>query len=102
MLECSTFIVNLTITIDISLSDHFVDLFVSELLAKVCHHVTQLSGRNETVAVLVEDTERFADFLLAVRVLHLARHHCQELWKVYGSIAISIYLVYLYAGFNVC
>ena len=94
-----TFVVDLTVTIDISLADHLVDLLVGELLAQIGHDVTQLSRRYEAVAVLVEDAERFADLLFGVRVLHLARHHRQELWKVDGAVAVCVYLVYL---FNFC
>lgn len=36
---------------------------------------------------LVKDTECFSDLLLAVCVLHLPRHHGQELWEVYRSIS---------------
>ena len=37
--------------------DHLVNLLVCELLAEVGHNVAQLSGRDEAVAVLVEDLE---------------------------------------------
>jgi hypothetical protein len=50
-------VVDLTITIDIGLTDHLIDLLVSELLTKVSHDVTELSGRNESISVLVEDLQ---------------------------------------------
>ena len=47
-----TFVIDLTIAVDISLADHLVDLFIGQLLAEVGHHVTKFGGRNEPVAVL--------------------------------------------------
>jgi hypothetical protein len=35
-------VVNLPVAVDVRLSDHLVNLLVSQLLAKVGHHVTQL------------------------------------------------------------
>ena len=35
-----TFIVNLSISIYISFSDHFVDFFIRQLLTEVCHHMS--------------------------------------------------------------
>ena len=52
------FVVDVTVTVDIGLSDHFIDLLIGELLAKVSHHMAQLRGGDETVAVFVEDAER--------------------------------------------
>ena len=60
-----TFIVDLAVSINISLSDHLVHLLVSQLLPQVGHHVTQLCGADEAVAVLVKDPEGFSDLLLA-------------------------------------
>lgn len=82
-----TLVIDLSVAVDVGLADHLVDFLVSELLAEVSHHVAQLGGRDEPVAVLVENTERLTDLLLAVRVFHLARHHCQEFGEVYRAIA---------------
>jgi len=70
------FVVDLTVAVNVGLPDHFIDLLVCELLAEVGHDVPQLGGRDEPVAVLVEDAERLPDLLLRVRVLHLARRSC--------------------------
>jgi hypothetical protein len=67
--------------------NHLVYFFISELLAQVGHDVTQLSRRDKAVAVLVEDSERFANLLLAICVFHFARHHRKKLGKVYGAVA---------------
>ena len=36
---------------------------------------------------LIEYAERFADFVLGVRVFHFSRHHGEELWEIDGSIS---------------
>ena len=81
-----TFVVDLTVAVDVGFSDHLVDLLVSELLAEVGHHVPQLGCRDETVAILIEDAEGLADLLLTVRVFHFASHHCEEFGEVNGAI----------------
>merc|ERR1711924_303810 len=60
------FVVDLAITINVSLTDHFIDFFVGELLAEVGHDVTKLCSGDEAVAVLVEDLESLKDLLLGV------------------------------------
>merc|ERR550537_1977948 len=75
-------VVDLAVAVDISLTDHLVNLLVRELLAEVRHHVAELSGGDEAVAVLVEHLERLLELLLGVRVLHLARHEGEELREV--------------------
>ena len=59
------FVVDLAIPVNVCLADHLIHLLVSQLLPQVGHHVTQLSGADEAVAVLVEDPEGFSDLLLA-------------------------------------
>jgi hypothetical protein len=78
-------VVDLAITIDISLTDHLVNFLVGQLLPK-------LSSRDETVLVLVKDTEGLLQFLLGISV-HLPCHEVQELREINGPVAISINLV---------
>ena len=47
-------VVDLAVTVNIRLPDHLINLLVRELLTEVSHDVSQLSSRDETVAVLVE------------------------------------------------
>lgn len=82
-----TFVVHLPVAVDIRLPDHLVDLLVGKLFAEICHDVPELGRRYEAVAVLVEHPEGLPDLLLAVRVLHLARHHGQELGEVDRTVA---------------
>lgn len=48
-----TFIVDLSVSVDICFSDHLVYLLVGQLLTQVGHHVTQLRCADVTVSVLV-------------------------------------------------
>lgn len=81
-----TFVVDLTVAINIGLADHLVDLLVRQLLAQIRHYVAQLGGRDETVAVLVEYSESLSNLLFAVGVLHFTRHHRKELGKINGAV----------------
>lgn len=49
-----TLIVDLAIAVDVSFTDHFVHLLVSELLAQVCHDVPQLGCTDVAITVLHE------------------------------------------------
>ena len=51
-------IVDVSVTVDISLSDHFIDLLVSQFLAEISHNMPQLSRRNVSVAIFIEDTKK--------------------------------------------
>ena len=90
-----TLVIDLSVAVDVGLADHLVDLLVGELLAEVGHDVAQLGRGYEPVAVLVEDAERFADFLLTVRVLHFAGHHRQEFGEIYRAVAWNSKKVYV-------
>jgi hypothetical protein len=86
-------VVDLAIAIDISLTDHLVDLLIGQLLAEVGHDVAELGSGDETILVLVEHPERLLELFLRVGVLHLASHEVEELREVDGAIAVSINLV---------
>ncbi|KAL9273285.1 hypothetical protein AKJ16_DCAP09418 [Drosera capensis] len=87
-------VIDLSITIDIGLTNHFINFFISQLLAQIRHHVPQFSSRDETILVLVKNPESFLELLFGVRVFHLPGHKVQELWEVDGAITISIDFVY--------
>merc|ERR1711924_275685 len=86
-------IIDLAIAINVGLADHLIDLFISELLPEVGHHVPQLRSTDESIAIAVENLESFDELLLRVSVLHLTSHQRKELWEIDGSIAISVHLV---------
>ena len=49
-----TFVVDESVSVDVGLADHLLDLVVAELLAECHHHLPQLARRDVPVAVLVE------------------------------------------------
>jgi hypothetical protein len=53
-----TFVVYLTVSVNVCLSDHLVDLLVRQLLAQVGHDVTKFGGGNETVAILKKGKQK--------------------------------------------
>ena len=50
-------VVNLAITINVGLPNHFIAFVVGELLPQIAHDVAKLSCRNVAVAVLVKHLE---------------------------------------------
>merc|ERR1719333_1352620 len=86
-------VVDLTISIDIRLTDHFINLLIGELLTQVGHHMPQLRSRDETIAITVKDLEGFDELFLCISVLHLAGHQREELWEVDGAVTIGINFV---------
>lgn len=49
--------VNASVTVLVSLTDHLINLVVSQLLSDGGHDVTELSGRDEAVVVTIEDLD---------------------------------------------
>lgn len=52
MAQLLTFIVDLTVSIDIRLSDHFVHFLICQLLAQIGHDVTELGCTDVAVSIL--------------------------------------------------
>ena len=50
-------VVDVTITIEIDLFDHLIDLLVGESLTEVGHDLTKLGSGDETVAIVIKDLE---------------------------------------------
>lgn len=64
-----TFVVHLSISVDIGLTNHLVDFLVGQLLSQIRHHVAKFSGRDETVAVLVEHLQVDSCYVLLLLML---------------------------------
>lgn len=58
-----TFIVDLSIPINVCFSDHFIHLFISQLLTKVCHHMAQLSSTDVAIPILRNQVSQWAPLL---------------------------------------
>ena len=82
-------VVDMPIPIDISLSDHFIHLFVSQFLSQVGHHVSQFSSRNESISISIEHLKGFDKFLFCVSILHFSIYETDSTWpsetKTQGS-----------------
>ena len=61
-------IVDLAITINVSLTDHLVHLFIRELLTKVGHDVAQLSSTDEAIAIAIENLEGFNQLFFGIGI----------------------------------
>ena len=64
-----------------------------QMQLKIIESIDDLYTGNVSVAVLVEDSEGFSQLLLVVGVLHLLRHHLEELFKVDGAVSVFVHLV---------
>merc|ERR1719321_2403222 len=67
-------VVDLAIAINISFTDHFIDFFVCEFLAQVCHDMAQLCRTDEAIAIAVKHLEGLNGLLLCVGIFHLPCH----------------------------
>jgi hypothetical protein len=47
--------INSSITILISLSNHFINLIICQLLTNRCHDMAELGGGDETIVVTIKD-----------------------------------------------
>ncbi|KAL8172218.1 hypothetical protein V2J09_024022 [Rumex salicifolius] len=65
-------IIDLAITIHISLPDHLINFLICELLAQVGHHMTEFSSRDESIltlkASLSSSSESVSFIFLAIRL----------------------------------
>merc|ERR1712146_651350 len=67
-------VIDLSVTIDICLTDHLIYLLIGEFLSQICHDVTKLCSTEEAVAITVKDFEGCNQLFFSVSVLHLTRH----------------------------
>ena len=74
------FVVDVSVSIDVGLSDHFINLFVSQLFSQICHHVAQFSGRDESVSISVKHLECFNEFFFSVGILHFSINETDNTW----------------------
>lgn len=87
------FVIDVSISIDVCFSDHFVDFLVGELLPQIGHHVPELGSWDEAIAIPVEYFEGLNELLLSVCVLHLPSHQGEKLREIDRPVTISIHLV---------
>ena len=59
-------LVDVTVTIEVGITDHLVDLRLGEPLTEVSHDVTELGSGDQTAAIAIEDHEDITERLLSV------------------------------------
>merc|ERR1719276_658113 len=92
-------VIDLSITINICLTNHLINFFISQLLTQVGHHMTQLCcsgvlaegthdssqlfGGDSSVTILVEEREGFLEFC-NLFLSELIGHGEEKNWRVSG------------------
>ena len=84
------FVVDLSITINISFSDHFINFFVSKFFTKSGHDLSKFSSGNKLISISVENFESFSEFFFSISVFDFSGHEWKELWEINSTITISI------------
>ena len=92
------FVVDVTITVEIRLTDHLSDILVGELLTKGDHGVSKLSGWDKTIAITIEDLEGLNELpllllLLGFGVLNLLGHELEESGDINVKLPISVLML---------
>ena len=62
-----TLIVDLSVSVEVDLSYHVLDLAMTQIIAQVLHHLLQLVGRDGPASVVVDQMERLAYLVLERR-----------------------------------
>ena len=96
-------IVNLTITVNIGLSDHLIYFLVCKLHTEIVYDMSKLSSRNLTITISIEDLEGFLVLLLLIFIRMNSwipimigwsrlpsRHHSNKLLIVNLTITVNI------------
>ena len=86
-------IVDFIVTIEISITDHFIHFFISQSLPEITQNMSELRSAYVPVAVPIVDFEGLLELFLCVRALHFSGHHVQELGEINSPIAIRVDLI---------
>lgn len=84
------FIVNLSITINISFSDHFINFFISQFFTKSGHDLSKFSSGNKLVSISVKDFKGFSEFFFSISILDLSGHKGKKLWEINCPVPVSV------------
>merc|ERR1719162_650996 len=82
--------VDLTVSITISLIDHFLQLLICHAFTKLLGDTLKVLERDFSSLVVVKEAESLQDFILRVAIQDLMGHHLEKLFILNGSTAISI------------
>lgn len=84
------FVVNVSITINISFSNHFINFIVCQFFSKIGHNVSQFSSWDKSVSISIEDFEGFNEFFFWILFLHLSSHQGQEFREIDCTVTIGV------------
>merc|ERR550519_2789390 len=76
------FIVDFTITITVSLVNHFLKLFISQSLPQFFGHPLEVLETNPSSLVIIKQFEGLVNLLRWVTVENLMSHHLQKFWVI--------------------
>ena len=103
-----TIVVNLAISVNISLADHLIDFTIGQFLpyyegsanggeneteeapTEVSHNMPQLGRADVSIPILIKYLERLLDLLLTICVPHLPSHHGQELGEIDCAVPVGV------------
>mmetsp|Transcript_24218 Transcript_24218/g.52919 ORF Transcript_24218/g.52919 Transcript_24218/m.52919 type:complete len:255 (-) Transcript_24218:30-794(-) len=83
-------LIDLPVTVSVSLINHFLQLLLCQILAKLLCYPPQVLDSNEPSVVIVKQLECLHNFFSAVTFTHLRCHHLQELLEVNGAGAVLV------------
>lgn len=87
------FVIDVSISIYVCFSNHFIHLFFCEFLAQIGHYMSEFCSRDEAISIPVKDFEGLNELLLSVRIFHLPGHQWKKLREVNRTVTISIHFV---------
>jgi len=83
-------LVDLAITIAVSLVNHLLELLVGHVLTELLGDTLQILEGDLASLVVIEEAEHLHDLLAGVTVTHTSSHHVEELVEVDGAGAILV------------
>ena len=78
------------ISIAVCFFDHFCDLIIGHILAKLFGNSLEISEGDFACLIIIEETECFEHFFAWVSLSHLLSHHVEELWIVNDTGAVLV------------
>ena len=83
-------VVDLSISVNICISDHFIDILIGKILSQAVFYGTKLSGGDETISIPVKHSECFNEFLFAVVLNHVGEFWIEKFGEVEDAISVWV------------
>merc|ERR1711865_866765 len=84
------FLVHLTVTVTISLINHFLQFLISHTLTELLGDTLQVFEGDFSSLIVIEKAEGLQDLIFRVAIQDLVCHHFQELFVFDGATAVII------------